>query len=116
MPANRIALHRQAVDYLWRTTSERYDDGSIVVTAHHAPSMRSVLPAYCGDLDEASFASNLDELVVAADAKYWIHGAQRAPVNYMLGDTRVIANPRGDFAGGDVIGVTAFDPEYAIEM
>jgi len=116
VPADLIALNHEAVGYLWRTATKPYDDGSTVVITHHAPSMRSVLPAYRGDLDEASFASNLDELVVAADAKYWIHGAQPAPVDYALGNTRVIANPRGYFTGGGVIGVPAFDPNYTIEM
>lgn len=114
VPADTVALNRRSVDYLWRTATEPYDDGKTVVITHHAPSIKSVPPMFRRDLNEAAYASNLDELVAAADARVWVHGAQPVPVDYMLGGTRVIANPRGFLVGDSIIGVAAFNPDYAI--
>lgn len=66
-----------------------------VVITHHAPSRRSVPDRFQNDSISAGYASNLDELVVNSGAKLWIHGHIHDPVDYLLGDTRVISNPRG---------------------
>ena len=43
----------------------------------------------------AAYASNLEELIVQYQPKYWIHGHIHAPVRYNIGATEVICNPHG---------------------
>lgn len=94
-PLDTLERHRRAVGYLRNAATERYDDGHTVVITHHAPSMQSVPPAYRDDPMAAAYASNLDDLVTAADAMLWVHASEYGPVDYTLGDIRVVANPRG---------------------
>jgi hypothetical protein len=115
-PADTMALHRQSVDYLWRTATDPYDDGHTVIVTHHAPSSRSIPAGYQDDRAAACFASNLDELVIEADAMLWVHAGVYGPVDYMLGNTRVVANPRGVPMGKGLRGVENFRADYTLQM
>lgn len=66
-----------------------------VVVTHHAPSKKSVPERFQNDIISAGYASNLDEIVGNSGAKFWIHGHIHDPVDYFLGGTRVVSNPRG---------------------
>jgi hypothetical protein len=115
-PADTIALHRRAVEYLWRTAAAPYDDGHTVVVTHHAPSLRSIPAGFRDDRMASCFASNLDELVFDSDAMFWVHAGVYGPVDYELGDTRVVANPRGIPTGDGLRGVEGFRADYTLEM
>jgi predicted phosphodiesterase len=80
-----------------------------VVVTHHAPSALS-LQQERDPLDPA-YASHLDDLVAQVDL--WIHGHTHIPVNYRVGNGRVVSNPRG-YMGVDL--VTGFNPEYVLEV
>jgi Icc-related predicted phosphoesterase len=82
-----------------------------VVVTHHGPSRMSVQPSYRDDLLTAAFASNLDDLV--GKATLWVHGHMHAPSDYVLGASRVVANPRG------YVGIKedrAFNPALVVEV
>jgi predicted phosphodiesterase len=66
-----------------------------IVVTHHAPSAKSVDPAQANDIVSAAYASSLDDLVAASRAKLWIHGHIHRPINYCIGETRVLSNPGG---------------------
>lgn len=79
-----------------------------VIVTHHAPSFQSVHPRYkvggLADLINYGFASKLDEMVFDSGAKLWVHGHTHDPSDYMIGKTRVVANPcgyPGERRGGD---------------
>jgi hypothetical protein len=114
-PAATRAKHLESVRFLERTLGEPFAGPTVVVT-HHAPSLRSVPPRYRGDTLMASFASNLDGLVEHSRAKYWIHGCQHDSVDYTLGDTRVLANPRGYPQEELAREVGRFSREYFVEV
>jgi calcineurin-like phosphoesterase family protein len=67
--------------------------GKTVVVTHHGPSARSIHPRYLGEPVNAAFVSELDGLVEKADL--WLHGHVHDSFDYMVGDCRVVANPRG---------------------
>ena len=46
------------------------------------------------DLD-ASFASNLENLMLRGNINLWIHGHTHRAQDYYIGATRVLCNPRG---------------------
>ena len=72
-----------------------------MVITHHLPSYMSVATAYKNPRDEQFnylYYSDLDKLVDKAD--YWFHGHTHTSADYVLGNCRVICNPRG-YSGFD---------------
>jgi Icc-related predicted phosphoesterase len=67
----------------------------LVVVTHHLPSRRSIPEEFSGDPLNPAYASNLEELVMESRARLWVHGHVHQCVDYTLGETRVVANPRG---------------------
>jgi hypothetical protein len=95
IPADTEFWHHESVDAL-RTGLYNEEIGSKrVICTHHAPSRKSLPPQFFSALTSAAYASNLDGFVAYSGAKYWFHGHLHDSVNYGLGDTRVINNPRG---------------------
>lgn len=87
-----LALHLFSRKFIETELNKPFAGKSVVVT-HHLPSMRSVPERFKNDKLSAAFASNLDDL--AAKADLWIHGHTHDSFDYMIGDCRVICNPRG---------------------
>ena len=110
-PADARRIHFQTVHWLeaeFRAAAGR----KLVVITHHAPSARSLDPNRQADPLGPAYASNLDPLVEGSAARLWIHGHIHRASDYLVGSTRVIANPRGDvgepvpgFAPGLVVDV-----------
>lgn len=67
-------------------------DTTVVVT-HFGPSRRSVDPRYGDQPGSAGFCNADEDLVVKADL--WLHGHVHCRHDYWVGQTRVVANPRG---------------------
>lgn len=67
----------------------------VVVVTHHAPSPESIPAAFEGDAFNPAFASDMRRFIPETGAKLWVHGHLHSPSDYMVGDTRVLANPRG---------------------
>lgn len=67
----------------------------IVVVTHHIPSFQSIPARHRADHVSAAYASRLDDLVAGSGAVLWIHGHTHTACDYMLGETRVLCNPRG---------------------
>ncbi|TIC78550.1 metallophosphoesterase [Crenobacter intestini] len=84
-------------------------DGKTVVVTHHAPSLRSTQPKYQGHGIVPAFCNDWERLFDGVD--YWLHGHTHYAVNYVVGDTRVISNPKG--YGRET---TGFDPRMVIEV
>jgi len=67
-----------------------------VVVTHHAPSARSFgSEDYRHTPESAGFASNLDPLILQYRPELWIHGHIHSRADYLVGNTRVLCNPRG---------------------
>lgn len=71
--------------------------GADVIVTHHSPSYQSVSDRFKGDSLNCCFATELhdDILSMSKPPKLWIHGHMHNRSDYMIGDTRVIAWPRG---------------------
>lgn len=67
----------------------------LVVVTHHAPSPRSIPPTLVGDAFNPAFASDLSPFIAASGVRLWVHGHIHRTSDYMVGETRVVANPRG---------------------
>jgi len=93
-PTYTRELHQKAVTFI---KNELLYDGKKVVITHHLPSEQSVSEKYSGDILNYAYYSDLDELIKTHKPNVWIHGHTHDSSDYMLGDTRVICNPRGYF-------------------
>ena len=70
---------------------------STVVVGHHAPSKQSTHPRYASDvIMNGAYSSNLEQFILDHNQiKLWTHGHTHEPFDYMIGDTRIVCNPRG---------------------
>ncbi|HEX7652682.1 MAG TPA: metallophosphoesterase [Verrucomicrobiae bacterium] len=93
-PRDARRIHFESVEW-FKALFEKHRDAKKVVVTHHAPSRRSVNPAKAQLPINVAYASNLDGLVAGSGAKLWVHGHIHYSVDYQIGDTRVLSNPRG---------------------
>lgn len=71
------------------------DNQKLFVISHFAPSIKSVTPQYAGSALNPYFCNNLDDMITGLDIDYFVHGHVHSSHDYMLGNTRVLCNPRG---------------------
>lgn len=76
---------------------EQNQNEKFVVVGHHAPTKKSVKPQYENDtLVNGAYSSDLSEFILdRPQIKLWTHGHTHDAFDYMVGDTRVVCNPRG---------------------
>jgi len=87
-----------------------------VIVTHHAPSYKSLNVELYGSPDlpiQAAFYSHMDDVVEEIAPKLWVHGHTHSSADYMIGETRVVCNPRG-YAGYDEN--PDFDPALIVEI
>jgi Icc-related predicted phosphoesterase len=87
--------HKKMLDYIRIATEDKTKQ--YVVVTHHAPTSISIAEWYKHDtLMNGAFASDLSEFIMdRPQIKMWTHGHMHNVSDYMVGDTRVVCNPRG---------------------
>lgn len=95
-PEDAVDDHNKALDYINHVTAEKPDE-KFVVISHHCPSEQSVHDKYRADtVMNGGFRSNLDDFICyRPQIKLWCHGHTHEEFDYVLGETRVVCNPRG---------------------
>lgn len=93
-PADVAAIHQRSRTWLEEQLAIHRGMRVVVVT-HHAPSAHSIAPSLINDPISAAYASHLDDLVRDSGAVLWVHGHTHHAVDYEIGPTRVLSNPRG---------------------
>lgn len=94
---------------------ESIPDEKVVVVTHHAPTELSIDPYYKDQYHmNGGYHSRLGDFILDhPNIKVWCHGHMHNFTDYMIGDTRVLANPRG-YKGYEAIADT-FDPNFSFE-
>ena len=69
-------------------------DKKVVIT-HHAPSFKSTALKFAGSPLNPAFASNIEDMIKAVNAKVWVHGHMHNNADYTIHNTRIINNPYG---------------------
>lgn len=117
-PRKTLSLHHESRDFLERELARMPHPLGIVdawektvVVTHHAPSAMSLIHKQAVARLDASYASNLENLVEQADL--WIHGHTHVKADYCIGGGRVVSNPRG-YIGNDL--VAGFDPALVVDV
>lgn len=95
-PKDTVEDHIVAVRYIFDEIEKQKADGKkVVVVTHQGPSWQSVAECYKGQPLNGAYVSDLDERIHDAEPDVWIHGHTHHSFDYMIGNTRVICNPRG---------------------
>jgi predicted MPP superfamily phosphohydrolase len=87
--------HKKMLDYINIVTQDK--SKCYVAVTHHAPTPLSIAEWYKNDtLMNGGFHSDLSEFIMdRPQIKLWTHGHMHNVSDYMMGDTRVVCNPRG---------------------
>ena len=86
--------------------------GDIVVT-HHLPSERIIASQYAGSVLNRFFVSDLTSLILERKPALWVCGHTHTSIDTVLGETRIICNPRGYPNEGQT---AAFNPRLLVEV
>ncbi|WP_035607053.1 metallophosphoesterase [Haloferula sp. BvORR071] len=93
-PVDTRARHLQTLAAIGNFLDSGDPRRSIVVT-HHAPSALSLPERRRTQILSCAYASHLDDFIVHQRPLLWIHGHIHHSQDYLLGETRILANPRG---------------------
>jgi len=112
-PAHIMHRHQQTLAY-FKSVLTDLKDRKVVVVGHHSPSHQSVHPQYANDkLMNGGYHSDLSEFILDhPQIKLWTHGHTHHPFDYMIGETRVVCNPRG-YEGYEE---TGWNPNIVLEI
>ena len=114
-PADTGEIFSKTVQYFRFMLSEHRNKPFVVCT-HHAPSFQSVHAHYRHDtLMNGGYASELSDFILDNEnIKFWTHGHMHDPNDYMIGQCRVISNPRG--YRGHEHQANVFDPTVGFDI
>jgi DNA repair exonuclease SbcCD nuclease subunit len=117
MSARDVASrHARTLQYFRSVLAEQHDK-KFVVVGHHSPSFQSVHPTYADEtLMNGGYHSDLSEFILDhPQIKLWTHGHTHHPFDYMIGETRVVCNPRG-YENDGYSEDTGWNPNIVIEV
>jgi hypothetical protein len=114
IPEHTAGVHRKTRQYFELMLKE-YRHKPFVVITHHAPTYESISEKYKYDfLMNGGYASDLGDLILDNEnIKFWVHGHIHDAVDYTVGSTRVLSNPRG-YSGHEDLG--KFNPAFTFEV
>jgi predicted phosphodiesterase len=117
MSALDVAIrHDRTLGYI-KVIVEQNKDKKCVVVGHHSPSFQSVHPTYAHEtLMNGGYHSDLSEFILDhPQIKLWTHGHTHHPFDYVIGETRVVCNPRG-YENDGYSEDTGWDPTKILEI
>ena len=97
-PEDAVTEHVKMKEYIQVVTAMLgKNTNKYVVVGHHAPSRLSTHEMYKHDtIMNGGYSSDLEEFIKdRPQIRLWTHGHTHHPFDYMVGETRVVCNPRG---------------------
>jgi predicted phosphodiesterase len=85
-----------------------------VVVTHHLPAPQSTPARFARSAANAFFMCDMTSYISERQPKLWIHGHTHDRCDYLLGRTRVVANPLG--YPSEPNSLAAFEPSFQIEV
>jgi len=112
-PADTVYRHRDTLNFIEKTIADKPND-KFVVVGHHSPSNLSVHENYKNDyLMNGAYRSDLSNFILDhPQIKLWTHGHTHHPFDYVIGETRIVCNPRGY----DGYEQTGWNPNIVLEI
>lgn len=96
-PVDVLDIHRKHLSSIkWSLETRPLSIKKSVIVTHHAMSARSINERYAHqEVTNPLYASNLDDFILDMEPTLCVHGHMHDPVDYMIGDSRIVASPRG---------------------
>jgi Icc-related predicted phosphoesterase len=96
LPGDAVRDHRETLEYI-KSVVDSDASKKYVVVGHHAPCALSIHETYKNDYYmNGGYYSDLSEFILdRPQIALWTHGHMHNPSDYMMGDTRIVCNPRG---------------------
>jgi len=98
MPEDAVTEHVKMKQYIEVVTAMLgKNPNKYVVVGHHSPSKQSTHEMYANDtVMNGGYSSDLNEFIENhPEIKLWTHGHTHHPFDYVVGETRIVCNPRG---------------------
>lgn len=113
-PEYTIGVNRKTREYFSQIVKEKSHRPVVIIT-HHAPSYMSIKEKYIREYHmNGAYASDLSNLILDNEnIKYFVHGHMHDSSNYMIGNTRILSNPKG-YIGYDLN--ENFDNNFSFEI
>ena len=95
-PLDTVARHKNTLKFI-KSVVDSNPNKKYVVIGHHAPSKKSIKPRYEEDVEvNGAYSSNLEDFISARpQIILWTHGHMHSYHDYIVGNTRIVCNPRG---------------------
>jgi predicted phosphodiesterase len=95
-PEDAVEEHVKMKQYI-QSVVQGNNDTKYVVVGHHSPSRKSTHEMYADDtVMNGGYSSDLDEFIQDhPQIRLWTHGHTHHPFDYVIGETRIVCNPRG---------------------
>jgi predicted phosphodiesterase len=106
-PEDAVEENKACFEYIKHVVSEATAGEKVIVVGHHTPSHQSCHPRYKHDtIMNGGYHNNYDEYIMDhPQIVLWTHGHTHERYDYMIGDTRIVCNPRG-YIGYEEISTT----------
>ena len=116
VPEDTMEEHHKTLEFFKNTFKNNPNTPTVVIT-HHAPTFMEIEERYQDQhLMNGAYCSDLSELILDnPQIKVWCHGHQHNHKDYMLGSTRILANPRG-YIPYESAEMTGFDADFSFEV
>ena len=115
-PVDTVVRHKRMLSYIRTIVAERHDE-KFVVVGHHSPSKMSTHENYKNEfLMNGAYSSDCSEFIMDhPQIKLWTHGHTHHPFDYVIGETRIVCNPRG-YEGDGYSEDSGWNPDIVLEI
>jgi Icc-related predicted phosphoesterase len=113
-PEDTAALHVMQRRWLAAKLAEPFEGPTVVVT-HHAPHRKSLHRKFASHWLSAAYVNELPESFFEVPS-LWIHGHTHDSMDYQVGNTRIVCNPRGYASAFKPQLNPAFNPALVVEV
>lgn len=117
--ADTIAVNKEHLAFFKNSLKDAEERGErVVMVCHHAPSFSSHRPDFKESLVDYAYYNGraVENLILDYKPLLCIHGHTHYPISYELGDTLVVANPRGYSKNPTGYESSRFDPSLVLEI
>lgn len=95
--------------------NKNLEPGDIVIT-HYLPSPKCIAEKFKNEWTNIFFLCDMEQLIEERKPAFWFHGHTHINVDAKVGDTRIIANPRGYIGKGETIEGNGFIEKLIIDI
>lgn len=95
--SDTINRHKNSLLFIENAVKNAPSDKKVVVVTHHSPSYMSISEKYKDDHEmNGGYHSDLSKFIIDnPNINLWTHGHTHDIMDYTIGNTRIICNPRG---------------------